>query len=257
VTGTAVATGWYVYGVVDADRDDDLGSGVELLRGRRLAAVAAPVDLDEFGEAGLARNLEDRAWLEERVRRHEAVLERVVAHGPVVPFRFGAIYSRAEDVRAMLEERHEELAAALARVRGRVELGVKGWLDRERLESRLARERPPASPASAGRAYLERRRAERDDAGEAGARALHAARAAHERLLELATAGVVNRPQPRELSRRSEQMVLNAAYLVPAGDTRLREVVDALNRESERLALTFEVTGPWPPYNFVAAEESS
>jgi len=71
----------------------------------------------------------------------------------------------------------------------------------------------------------------------------------------LAVAGVVNRPQPRELSGRADEMFLNAAYLVASDDTSLIAAVGELDAAYRRLAISFELTGPWPPYNFVEGVE--
>jgi hypothetical protein len=49
-------------------------------------------------------------------------------------------------------------------------------------------------------------------------------------------------------------MLMNAAYLVPAGGARLRQAVDELAARYGERGVTFEVTGPWPPYNFVPRE---
>jgi hypothetical protein len=172
-----------------------------------------------------------------------------------VPLRFGAIYRHLDEVAAMLGERSDEFAADLDRVRGRVELGVKGFVERAALEATLASERVAASvSAGSGRAYLERRRMQREIAEEAGAILAEAARSTHERLLAHSVAGAVSRPHSRELSGRSEEMFLNAAYLVSAGDESLRGEAAALGRAYAPLALTFEVTGPWPPYSFVGSE---
>src|SRR5207248_9491272 len=90
------ATGWYVYGVVDADTTlDDHGEDVRLVRDEALAAIVAPVDLAEFGN--LTERLNDRAWLARKALDHETVLSRVAGTGPVVPLRFGAIYRRLDD----------------------------------------------------------------------------------------------------------------------------------------------------------------
>jgi hypothetical protein len=94
---------------------------------------------------------------------------------------------------------------------------------------------------------------QRDVAEEASAILSEAARTTHERLLELSAAGTVSRPHSRELSGRAEEMFLNAAYLVPADDESLRDEVAALWRAYAPLTLTFEVTGPWPPYSFVGS----
>jgi len=243
-------TGWYVYGVVDGDRVlDDPAGRVHVVSNGRIAAVAASVDLSEFDE--LPDRLNDEEWLEAKARDHESVLRAAAAGGPVVPLRFGAVYRRQEDVVQLLDERADELVADLDRVRGHVELGVKGFVARKRLEDSLASDRSAAGAATPGRAYLERRRAEREVEDDASAIVADAARSAHARLLERAVTGVLNRPHPRELTGRAEEMFLNAAYLVPAGDRSLHAEVDALTRAYAPLALSFEVTGPWPPYNFV------
>ena len=244
-------TGWYVYGVVDGDRS--IGGPLRLVRGDSLAAVVAPVDLADFDDLDVRLN--DRAWLERQALAHERALRRVAADGPVVPLRFGAVYHRLDDVERMLAERSDELAADLERVRGHVELGVKGYVDRGRLEELLTRERTAASSASPGRAYLERRRAEQDVAAEARGIVADVARSAHARLLERSVAGVVSRPHSRELSGRTDDMFLNAAYLVPRGDESVPDEVTALGGAYAPLPVTFELTGPWPPYSFVGRTE--
>jgi hypothetical protein len=248
-----VTTGWYVYGVIDAGDRRQTVDGVRFVERPPLAAAVAEVDLEEFDD--LETKLNDRAWLERKALEHEQVLRRLVRNGTVVPLRFGTIYDDLDDVGRMLEERANELLADLERVRGRVELGVKGFVERPRLEEVLARERAATPAASPGRAYLERRQVERDVATEVSAVVAEAARSTHERLLVRSVAGSVSRPHSRELSGRTEEMFLNAAYLVPAGDDALRGEVDALGRAYATLGLSFEVTGPWPPYSFVGRED--
>jgi hypothetical protein len=47
-------------------------------------------------------------------------------------------------------------------------------------------------------------------------------------------------------------MLLNGVYLVDDEDEdRFRRVVDELSEEYSRVSVTVELTGPWPPYNFV------
>jgi len=58
----------------------------------------------------------------EALRRHEAVVEGLMGDGPLLPMRFGSV---SDDVATLLAERHDELVAALERVRGAVELGVR------------------------------------------------------------------------------------------------------------------------------------
>lgn len=234
-------TAWYVYGVVAADAAPP--EGTWLVERGPLAAVTSQVSLAEFGEDALPARLEDRAWLEEKALAHESVLQAFVGVTPVVPLRFGTIYRDAADVRQLLEDRAAFFEEVLERVRGCVEIGVKAWYDPARVAQPVG--------AGGGRAYLERRRGELSSARDASG----IAAAAHERLSALAQGAVVNRPQPRELTGRDEKMLLNAAYLVREGDERLRDEVARLSEEHGGAGVTFETTGPWPPYNFARDEE--
>jgi hypothetical protein len=64
--------------------------------------------------------------------------------------------------------------------------------------------------------------------------------------------------QRREVSGRTGEMVLNAAYLVRTSrEDAFREALDQLHAAYAPQGVDFELTGPWPPYNFVADEVRS
>jgi hypothetical protein len=247
--------GLWVYGVLDGDvarpppcRGVDDAHDVELVRHAGLAAAASPVSLDEFGERGLRESLEDLDRLETLARAHERVLDEALRMGAVVPFRICTVYAGVERVREMLEREREPLAAALRRLRGMAEWGVKAYLVRRE-------DRATAAPAPAsGTDYLTRKRTARD-AAETARRGLDATvEAVHARLRERAAGAVLSPPQDRGLSGREDQMLLNAAYLVADADadafgSLIAELARPLGAEGLELALT----GPWPPYHFSEA----
>jgi|SRR5947208_1450263 len=253
MTATTVATGWYVYGVVPGGLDPgalEQPSGVgaapvRLVDAAGLAALVGAVPLEDFDEAGLRRNLEDRAWLEEQARAHDRVLASALTHTVLVPLRFGVVYRSEDGVRRMLELRAGELSAALERLRGRVELGVKAFV----------REAEPASrQAASGREYLLRKQRARQLAATADERANGLALVVHERLASLAAEARANPPQRPELSGRRERMLLNGAYLVAAErEQAFADAVENLGAELVGDGVELELTGPWPPYNFADA----
>jgi len=257
---SAGATGIYAYGVVPGDtprevfasaRGVDPAQPVVLLSSGDLAAVTSAVSLAEFGADAIEANLRDPAWLEQKVRGHDAVLAAALGRTTVVPFRFGAIYESEQHVRAMLAERRD-LAATLARLAGAVELGVAGYADRERLRRRLTDERHvPDEDRASGRAYLERRRLERDLDEALAAFAAESAQAAHERLAAAASDARLNAVRASDDGTR--EMVLNGAYLVRDEDA-FRTAVAAVADEYAGRGILFDVTGPWPPYNFAEEE---
>ena len=260
----AGATGIYVYGLVPSDTAPTLfadARGVEraqpvvLVAGEGVAAVTSGVPLAEFGREALESNLQDPVWLEEKIRAHDAVLAAAVGRTTVVPFRFGVIYENEGHVRAMLAERRD-LADTLTRLAGKVELGVNGYFDRNRLRERIAAERAPAAAEASGRAYMERRQLEREIETAVGEFAATTADAVHDRLAAAAEGARVSplRPSSGEGTR---EMLLNGAYLVSAdAEGAFRDAVEEVAAHYADHGVVLEVTGPWPPYNFAEATES-
>jgi Gas vesicle synthesis protein GvpL/GvpF len=243
------AAAWYVYGVVSASTQP-VGTGigsrpVEVVSEGDVAALASAVPGGEFDEASLRERLNDRAWLERTAREHEEILERALAVTAVIPFRLCTLYESRDRLREFLSAHGPALADLLARLDGRIELGVKAWFAAAPVEK--------DGPQS-GREYLLRRQRERDAAEEAARFKVECARASHEQLAAAAEDARANPPQPPELSGRTEEMLLNGAYLVRRDDGRLADAVAELESLYGPRGVTFEVTGPWPPYNFVPPE---
>jgi hypothetical protein len=196
----------------------------------------------------LRESLEDLDRLEALARAHERVLDEALRMGAVVPFRICTVYEGAERVREMLEREHEPLTAALRRLRGTAEWGVKAYVVARGEGGTTA-----AAPVS-GADYLARKRTARDAADRARRGQDATVDAVHARLREKAAGAVLSPPQDRRLSGREGEMLLNAAYLVADADV---EVFGALFAElAGRLraqGLELALTGPWPPYHFSEA----
>lgn len=239
------------------------GSPVERIEAEGLTVLVSRVPLSEFGEDALRRNLNDLDWLERVARDHETVLERALAGGTIVPLRICTIFTDEEGAAHMLSERRTALDTALDVLDGREEWGVKLTVDRAALEA-AARDRAPddldqqLEGQSAGGAYMLRRRRERQLREAADRLAGGLAEDVHARLQDWATDAVVNPPQNPELSGHEGDMLLNAAYLVEAAKVeRLQELVEELRERHRELGARIELTGPWPPYNFVPRTESA
>jgi hypothetical protein len=228
---------------------DDLrgvdGEAVRPISAAGLTALVGAVDRDAFSEEGLRHRLNDLDHLAELARAHHEVIRIAADHQPVAPARLATLYTDDGRVRAMLEEKAEVFTAALGRIRGRHEWGVKAFAATERPKE------PTAHPAT-GTAYLRQRRAsltERQDT-------LDMAEQVHAALTADAVAAYRRPPQDPTLSGDRRRMLLNAAYLVedPRRDEFLARV-SLLAQEHPRLAV--ELTGPWPPYSFAAVDEEA
>ena len=266
---------YYVYGVVPWPLDIDLAQPVYFLPFQDVAAIVRRVPLAEFGPDALEQNVRDVRWLEAAVRAHQEILDRALAGGArsapgrlrpaPVPMKFGTLYFSEEGVRQALAGRYAELAAALARLAGKREWGVKIYCDRATLQRQiedphqglaLRSERITALQArmaglSEGAAYFVKKKLETALAEEVDSLCDEYAQRSHGCLTAFAAEAVANAPQDQQITGRPEVMILNGAYLV--ADERLEAFQAELARlaaEVSPLGFSCELTGPWAPYNF-------
>lgn len=225
------------------------GGTLEVLEHHGLSAVVSDVDLDEYGEEGLRRNLENLPWLEEVARGHDTVVQATAAEAPTAPLRLATICLDDAGVRERLDGWHDALEQVLDRVEGRREWSVKVY----------ARPRPAESgsrPAAiSGAAYLQRKRAESQARETEESTAQQIADEVHHRLASRSVAGRRLASQDPRLTGRTEPMLHNGAYLVDAEEGgAFAALVDSL--ASEHPDVVVECQGPWPPYSFATLEQS-
>ncbi|QHA09121.1 gas vesicle protein [Streptomyces broussonetiae] len=218
------------------------GTSPTLLHHCRLAAVVSTVPKADFSEQALKARLEDLDWLSSTARAHQAVIDALVKVTTPLPLRFATVFWDSSGVRSMIEERQDDFRRTLNRLEGRVEWGVKLYLDTEPASDLAER------PAN-GRDYLRRRRASTHAHDERWQLAEVFAQSLHERLCRYAENSRLYAPQGSALSTEPGRNVLNAAYLVPRAHS--EDFVDQVDRtKDEAPGIRVEVTGPWAPYSF-------
>lgn len=249
-------TGTYVYCVVAAarrpavTRTRGLAGTVRLIdhgsAGQNLKKwlVVSDVPLDRYGESVINAKLSDIDWVSRAAVAHEAVVESFSSAAAIVPMKLFTIFN--DDARALedLKAQDDVVNAALRRVRGRIELGVRVSLDRDRPQP------PRPSRANTGAAYLAGKKAQRDRAAELARNAREVVADLYEELAAIATDGV--RRTASELPAQGGPLLLDAAFLVPrTSAARFRKVVEHRVKELAPDGYRVEMTGPWPPYSFV------
>ncbi len=226
--------------------------------GDGLFIVTSDVPLDLYGPHVLERRLRNLDWVAETAVAHENLVERLarVKHVTVVPMKMFTMFSSIDKALEDIGARRTSIDAAVARVAGCEEWGLRitrsdgrGAQGEERGakgDGRGAKGKP-----GSGAAFLIARKAARDEAQISRARSHAAAEAAFDDLERLAR-DVRRRRSEREPG--SNPPVLEAAFLVASGR---RERFNAVARRHARACASdgaeLVVTGPWPAYNFVAA----
>jgi hypothetical protein len=188
-----------------------------------------------------------------RAHEHERVLEAILACGPVLPMRFGTLYPSEDAVRRVLQAHQSSIRAAIVELEGKVELGLTVTWDRGHGEKAPGREMAVLQPSGgAGRAYLNRREAEKVASERLATDRRDIATGLHRAIQAEAFASVVHPTRhPSQSDERERDVVLRASYLVEkANRDRFEEVIVEALDAGTACGLRGDLTGPWPPYNF-------
>lgn len=262
--------GVWVYAISDPGREKDLspltgvaGAKVSGAAAGGLTVLVSHVDLADFGAEALRQNMEDLDWLEDVARAHHGVIDAAARQFPVLPARFATVYSSDAAMSAALAGQGEELRAALDRVGGCVEMGVKAYAaaagagtdtgtDTD-TDTDTAGTGAGGGTGGAGMAYLKRRRAQLSAAEDSRRATAEGARALHAQLSEHAGRSMLYPPQSPTLTGIRAPMLLNASYLLDAdGSAAFAAVVTEAAAGHPELQI--DLSGPWPPYSFTAQD---
>ncbi|MCW1917400.1 GvpL/GvpF family gas vesicle protein [Rhodobacter sp. KR11] len=168
--------------------------------------------------------------------RHNDILAAWCRIGPVLPLRFGTVFSGPESLHTHLSAEGKRLSQSL-RALGDAQEYV--------LRLRVAGDPVlPEEPADSGRAFLARGRAARDLRRDLGDRRMALARQLLSEVAPLA------RQTSQAAAPRADRL-LDAALLIDRPKAADLPDLTARHRETARaLGLDLTLTGPWPAYGF-------
>jgi hypothetical protein len=181
---------------------------------------------------------------------HERVNGCVLRDHTVIPMSFGTAFRSRDDILELLRSAHDTLSDVLEKMHDRVEFGLKVFWDRGAVIREIEEE-----DADIRRLHTEI--ASQQGSGFA-ARMEYGRRveAALARQSELRVAEFLRRLRDVCVASRcnrtvGDRMLMNAAFLVQRRDeAAFDQRVQAIASDFDEL--TFQFSGPWPPYNFVA-----
>ena len=218
--------------------------------GGGLWLIVADVPEAEYGEAAIAAGLQQLQWVSPRAMAHEAVVEHFLGARALLPMQLFTIFKT--DARALewVQRDRRRLDRILGRIEGHVEWGLRLTFDEASARARVEAQHAGRSGRS-GASYLARKRDLRDVGRAQLADARAEATKLHRHMSKHASDA--RRRTSTEQAAPGSRLLLDAAYLVPA--TRAAAFRTALRRGARLLGaagIAASLTGPWPPYNFIA-----
>jgi len=221
-----------------------------------IAAVVAEVNIEDFTGPESQPKMEDLAWIGPRALRHEEVVLSAMEQGPVLPVRFGTVFSSLAATAEPLRQRQDVLMKFFRDTIDKKEWTLKGYVDRPQARARmtaarLAAEKEQLAGLSPGKRYFLEQKikgaVDKDVAiwlKEMGRDILSVAK-------KMSVGFSECRLQSRDVTGRDEEMFFHGALLVPdASMAILERMTDEWNKRRESQGLSLELSGPWPPYHF-------
>lgn len=237
-------------------------SPVQSLIYRDVMAVFSPVPLTVFRLPALEAHMQDMDWARERVLAHQRVLAAILHEYTLLPFKFCTLYNSEMQVQEMLARHYGDLDMTLKRLEGAFEWGVKIYCDLQQVVDWVQESSPVFQPqrekiaqASTGTGYFLQKKL-KQAAQEQAYQSVDASLLKIQQSLDKYIKEFITNPiQPPQVHGREAEMVFNGAYLVDENDfVTFQETLSSLEGTYAPQSFLFELTGPWPPYNFVLLE---
>jgi len=221
-------------------------------------AIVSKVSPAEFSEENLKKRLADMEWVEKKVFQHEKVIEDIMQEATVLPFKFPTVFQAEENVEGLLKKDGEEFKKIIAGLEGREEWGLKIYSDLRRFkdivekeDERLKEKEQEIASASKGKAYFLKKKKGKFIEDIINERISEYTKDSFERLKRASMEAKINKILPREVTQRKDEMVFNVAFLINKKKVdEFKNIVEYLKEAYSDKGLSFDCTGPWPPYNF-------
>ena len=219
--------------------------------GNGLGLVVGDAPLSRYGAAPLEARLRDLEWVASCAAAHEAVVEFAARTATTIPLKLFTLFNSDERAVEHIRRMHSAIDRVLGRVSGRQEWGVRVHLDEVKARRRrVASARRATSGVSAGTAFLMLKKEQQQAVREALARGREDVEAAFE---SLAAVSDDARRRPPDSVEGAARLVLDAAFLLaPARLARFKKLARATATRLAHHGYELTLSGPWPPYNFVA-----
>ena len=258
----------YVYGIVRSDFDaarapagiDDAAVETSVQDGPT-AALVSRLPRASYSADAVERASGDVSWLSPRAMAHDRVLTWAQEHGGVIPVPMFSLWASEQSLAESLTRRQSEFDATFARVRDADEYGMRVHRrDAEMLQriadvdEEIATLQRAAEAAPPGQRYLLERKMQEQKKAAVRRASQAMARELFESLQGLSREAIARPLTPTPGASADATLVLNGAFLVPR--ERLAEfkaIVGSAIERLEPMGLSFDFTGPWPPYNFSGA----
>lgn len=241
----------------EASREhSELDGDIVALSVEEVTALISAVPLEDFEGPDAETRLQDISWVGPRALRHGEVISHIMQWSPVLPARFGTLFSSEQTLLDLIRRNYDTIRAFLERARDSEEWSVKVLFSKSEATEALFRDMleehsQDLAAKQPGLRYFKERQIRGHAEKEIGSWLKTVCGKVSE-ALRICSRDSVKRPLGTlSVDPEGKEIVLNWAFLV--GSDRGQElcsVVERANSEFRERGLVFQISGPWPPYSF-------
>jgi hypothetical protein len=248
---------------VEAKEEAAIGENVFALDFDNIRVLVKNVAANDFSEENLKRNFADLDWVEKHTREHVGTISNVLKSHTVVPFKFGTIFKTTQSLRNFIDEYRSQLIENLNELEGKEEWGVKLFCDYQALPEYIKQTcneviemEQEINESKPGKAFLLKRKADELIKNECHKALQEYGQLFFRQIESLSSRTRINPLLPKEVTGRSDEMILNISCLIQKNNIELMfNKTELLRQEFIKVGLTPDVTGPWPPFSFITIKK--
>jgi hypothetical protein len=224
-----------------------------------VSAVVCEVSLDDFSGPASESKLQDLNWLGPRAIRHYQVVEHTLQYAPVLPARFGTLFSSWDCLARLVERNTPVINAFFDSVTGKDEWSVKALVSRCEMKERLyakelAANKEALDSLAPGVRYFKEKQICARVEKELAQWLREVLQTVAARLTGSSDDRRSREPSIPGLEGKPTETIANWAFLLNRETVEnFVALIDASNAEYNSSGIYFELSGPWPPYSFVPA----
>lgn len=219
----------------------------------------------EFSEVNLKLNLSDVHWRETMAFDHINVINKVMEHNTVLPFKLGTIFESDESLINFIKNHSGSVRENFINIDGKEEWSVKIYCNRRKLSEQIDEISTDAAAfeekimaSSPGKAYLLKRKKTEFVDTEMNRIIRDYGQSYFDNFKNISASSRLNHLLPTGVTGRADSMILNASFLVNKDKvTFFKSTASSIRKKDGDSGILIETFGPCPPYSFVTLEEKT
>ncbi|WP_216830682.1 GvpL/GvpF family gas vesicle protein [Alkalihalobacterium elongatum] len=229
-----------------------------------ITAVLCELDSNEFSIDSIEKNTQDPQWLTVKATHHHEIVNNLHKSCTVVPLKFCTIYSNETSLKQELQQNQEDILKLFTRFENCDGWNVKIYCQKETWlafwevhDRTVLKEKEKISQMSPGTQFLMKKKLKQKLIHTVDSHIEKVIHQFHELLIKNSTQYTSKKIWNKQVTGKQEEMVWNGVYLVENNDDTLNEIKKVIKQfqlNYEKQGLMIEITGPWPPYDFLDVE---